>query len=104
MFPLTRVLLGSGINLLLFTIAFAQVPSVRTASISGRVTVSGNPAANAVVTAVVADPKIYNDGPQIIQANGRESVDRSVYRAVTNGDGSYLITGLPGNLGRWRSS
>jgi hypothetical protein len=95
MFPLTRVLLGSGINLLLFTIAFAQVPSVRTASISGRITVSGNPAANAVVTAVVAGPKIYIDGPQIIQANGRESVDRSVYRAVTNGDGSYLITGLP---------
>jgi hypothetical protein len=54
MFLLTRVIVISGINLLLFTIAFAQIPSVRTASISGRVTVSGNPAAIAVVTAIVA--------------------------------------------------
>jgi hypothetical protein len=95
MFLLTRVFLGIGINLLLFTIVVAQIPSVRTASISGQVTISGSPAANAVVTAIVADPKIYNDGPRIIQANGRESVDKPVYRAITNADGSYLFTGLP---------
>jgi Carboxypeptidase regulatory-like domain len=85
------LLLGS-INLLLFTIVHGQNPAGRTASISGRVTVSGKPVANAPVN--LAEVKIIK-GVRIIQSNGQERVDRLGYGTTTNADGIYLFTGLP---------
>jgi len=90
---LTFIFLFCIINFLLFTIVFAQNPAERTASISGRVTVSGNPAVNAMVKLVEVNPKIKS--PRIIQSNGREMVDRLGYSTTTNADGIYMFTGLP---------
>ncbi len=100
MIHLARIILPGIINSLFFAVILAQNPSVRTASISGRVTVDGKPAPNGLVTVVEVDPKI--EGARIIQSNGREAVDRLGYKATTNGDGSYLLTGLP--AGQFRIS
>jgi hypothetical protein len=91
MFRLTRIFLTGVINLLFFAIVCAQSPSERTASISGRITVGGKPAANALVTLAEVNPKKTS----IIESNGRVSVDRHSYKATTNADGSYRFTGLP---------
>jgi hypothetical protein len=88
------------VNSLFFAIVFAQEPSDRTASISGRVTVNGKPASNALVTAAEVEPKV--NGARIIQSNGREFVDRLGYKTKTDADGSYLFTGLP--AGRYKIS
>jgi hypothetical protein len=93
MFRLTCIFLPGIINSLFFAVIFAQSPSERTASISGRVTTNGKPAANGQVTVVEVDPQIK--GARIIQSNGRETVDRLGYRATTDADGNYIITGLP---------
>jgi hypothetical protein len=100
MIRLIRIILPGIINSLFFAVILAQSPSERTASISGRVTVDGKPAANGLVTVVEVDPKIK--GARIIQSNGREAVDRLGYKAATNADGSYLLTGLP--AGQYRIS
>ncbi len=100
MFSLTRIFLTGVINLLFFVIVCAQSPSVRTASISGRVAVGGKPAGNARVTAVEVEPKV--NGARTIQANGREVVDRLGYKTTTDADGSYLFTSLP--AGRYKIS
>jgi Carboxypeptidase regulatory-like domain len=86
-------LLFGSINLLLLTFVQAQNPAGRTASISGRVTAGGKPAANALVKLAEINPKIK--GARIIQSDGREMVDRLGYRTTTNRDGIYIFTGLP---------
>jgi carboxypeptidase family protein len=58
----------------------------RTASISGRVTISGKPAANAAVTITDNALKIY--------ADDSESPIRFETKARTDGDGRYLVGGL----------
>jgi hypothetical protein len=70
--------------------AIAQTPKrdnrPRTASISGRVTIAGKPAANAVITVVESDlkPGAGESEPRIpLQAKAR-----------TDGDGRYLVGGL----------
>jgi Carboxypeptidase regulatory-like domain len=100
MFRLTGIILPGIINALFFAVVFAQNPSARTASISGRVTVDGKPAANGLVTVVEVNLKI--SGARIIESNGREAVDRLGHKATTNSDGSYLLTGLP--AGQYRIS
>jgi Carboxypeptidase regulatory-like domain len=90
---LIYTLLFCNINLLLLTFVHAQNPARRTASISGRVTVSGKPVANVPVNLAEVNTKIQ--GARIIQSNGREMVDRLGYRTTTNADGIYLFTGLP---------
>src|SRR5262245_59520186 len=100
MIRLIRIILPGIINSLFFAVILAQSPSQRTASISGRVTVDGKPAANGLVTVVEVNLKI--NGARIIQSNGREAVDRLGHKATTNSDGSYLLTGLP--AGQYRIS
>lgn len=58
----------------------------RTASISGRVTISGKPAANAAVTITETALKIY--------ADDSESPIRFQTKVRTDGDGRYLVGGL----------
>jgi hypothetical protein len=64
----------------------------RTASIGGRVTVGGKPAANAMVLVMEVDPRSRGDwyggsdgGPQ----------KRAFIKVRTDGDGRYQVTGLP---------
>src|SRR5262245_51842218 len=70
--------------------ASAQTPQrdnrPRTASISGRVTIAGKPAANAVITVVEAD----------LKPDAGDSEMRIPFQAKTrtDGDGRYLVGGL----------
>src|SRR5262245_1884493 len=70
--------------------ARAQTPQrdnrPRTASISGRVTIGGKPAVNAVVTVSETDLKTDADGAEA-------PIPRQV-KARTDGDGRYLAGGL----------
>ncbi|MBO0862888.1 MAG: hypothetical protein J2P21_31200 [Chloracidobacterium sp.] len=70
--------------------ASAQTPQrenrTRTASISGRVTISGKPAANAAVIITETGLKIY--------ADDSESPIRFQTKVRTDGDGRYLVGGL----------
>jgi hypothetical protein len=93
MFRLAHIFFTCIINILFFAIVAAQNPLQRTASISGRVTVDGKPAINALVKVVEVELKI--EDIRIIQSNGRESVDRHGYKVATNTDGNYIFTGLP---------
>lgn len=78
---------------LLFITADAQTQQrdnrPRTASISGRVTIAGKPAANAKVSIT----ELNRDGnPFVDIADGRA---REVYKAITDADGRYRILNLP---------
>jgi len=63
----------------------------RTASISGRVTVGGAPAANASVMVMEVDPQSRNEWPS---AYHRESQQRAFVKVRTDGDGRYHVMGL----------
>src|SRR5262245_22931274 len=72
--------------------AGAQTPQrdnrPRTASIGGRVTVGGAPAANALVMVTEVDPPSGGSGP------GGESRQRAFIKLRTENDGRYRATGL----------
>jgi len=75
--------------------SLAQTPQrdnrPRAASISGRVTVGGKPAANAVVMVVEVDPQSRNEWAFVF---GGESSHRAFIKARTDGEGRYHATGL----------
>jgi hypothetical protein len=81
--------------LAVFTIAIAQTPQrdsrPRTASISGRVTVGGAPAANALVMVAEVDPQSRAVWPA---SSDNESRQRAFIKVRTDGDGRYRVTGL----------
>src|SRR5262249_34501642 len=72
--------------------SLAQTPQrdnrPRTASIGGRVTVGGAPAANALVMVTEVDPRSRGD------SFGAESQQRAFVKVRTDGDGRYRVTGL----------
>lgn len=76
--------------------AFAQVRPPdnrpRNCSISGRVTISGQPAANALVTASEFSQS-RNTSSVPLTADG--SMARTVYKVRTDADGQYQFVGLP---------
>jgi protocatechuate 3,4-dioxygenase beta subunit len=94
MFYRKRLLILALVSFLTAVCVNAQMPQrddrQRTASISGRVTVSGKPAANARVAIIELKPE--NQGEVMI--NPGENV-RAVYSAVTDGDGRYRVLTLP---------
>ncbi|MGH9935132.1 MAG: carboxypeptidase regulatory-like domain-containing protein [Blastocatellia bacterium] len=63
----------------------------RTASISGRVTVSGAPAANASVMVAEVDPRSRGGWSRAYYG---ESQQRAFIKVRTDGDGRYRVTGL----------
>lgn len=65
----------------------------RNCSISGRVTINGQPAANVSVSAVEAPA--HWDQPQPILQSPDGSVHRSLHKTRTDGDGRYQINNLP---------
>src|SRR5262249_19007804 len=65
----------------------------RTASISGRVTVAGKPATNALVMVAEVDPQSRNEWPNTYGYYG-ESEQRSFIKVRTDGDGRYRVVGL----------
>jgi hypothetical protein len=88
------------ITSILLLIAFSQSAGAqtprrdngpRTASISGRVTVGGAPAANALVMVAEVDPKLKNWWP-VKSFNMPEQ--RAFIKARTDGDGRYRVTRL----------
>ncbi|MCI0338318.1 MAG: carboxypeptidase regulatory-like domain-containing protein [Acidobacteria bacterium] len=91
-------------TLTLVSSALSQTPTrdnrPRTASISGRVTISGKPAVNATVTVIEDDPKLQVG--RIASQAGQEFVDQHYYRSKTDSEGNYQITDLP--AGRFRVS
>jgi Carboxypeptidase regulatory-like domain len=89
--PLSRI----GLFLFLLSpLVFAQSQnnSPRSSSISGRVTVSNNPAANIKVSAVEIKG---DDGSSGFSAAGLSPAERQGSSATTDGEGRYRITGLP---------
>ena len=96
MLRFTRFPILLSITLLaVFAVANAQTPQrdnrPRTASISGRVTVGGAPAANALVMVAEVDPQSRTmwRGSSI-----NEPQLRAFFKVRTNGDGHYRVTGL----------
>src|SRR5262245_23376833 len=72
--------------------AGAQTPQrdnrPRTASIDGRVTIGGAPAANALVMVMEADPQSW------VTWFGGDSTQRTFIRVRTDDDGRYQVRGL----------
>lgn len=95
MFRLTRLLILVLAVFPAFGSSLAQTPQrdnrPRTASISGRVTVGGKPAPNAVVTVVEVDPRSRNEWGF---GFGGESSNRAFIKARTDGEGRYHVAGL----------
>ena len=60
----------------------------RTASISGRVTIGGAPAANSFVVVMEVDPRSRDD------SIGADSQQRALVKVRTDNDGRYRVTGL----------
>jgi Carboxypeptidase regulatory-like domain len=83
---------------IIFAVANAQTQQrdtrPRTASISGRVTVAGAPAANALVMVAEIDPRWRAFWPY--GSFRSESQQRAFIKVRTNGDGRYSVTGLTG--------
>jgi protocatechuate 3,4-dioxygenase beta subunit len=81
----------------LTSLAFAQANDYdrrpRTASVSGRVTVGGKPAANITVTVTEDYSGMF--AVKIIALGGRDTVDPHFYKATTDSEGRYQINGLP---------
>ncbi|MCG3161109.1 MAG: hypothetical protein JMDDDDMK_02227 [Acidobacteria bacterium] len=77
-----------------FAHAGAQTPQrdnrPRTASISGRVTIAGKPAANAKITITELNSEENNPLARIAGGSARE-----VYNAITDADGRYRVFNLP---------
>ena len=65
----------------------------RTASVSGRVTIEGKPAAN--VTVAVTEPQSGIMEARIFTLGGRDFVDHRFYKATTDAEGKYQVNGLP---------
>src|SRR5262245_54467457 len=63
----------------------------RTASIGGRVTVGGKPAANATVLVMEVDPKLRGDYTEAFERWTRQY---AFIKVRTDGDGRYQVTGL----------
>ncbi len=82
-------------SLFIFSVADAQTPQresrPRTASISGRVTVGGAPAANALVMVAEVEPQSRAGWPV---SSINEPQHRQFFKVRTNGDGRYRVTGL----------
>ena len=78
-----------------FGSSLAQTPQrdnrPRTASISGRVTVAGKPAANVMVMVMEVDPQSRDD---VDAAFGSQSQRRTFIKVRTDGDGRYHGAGL----------
>src|SRR5262249_24087708 len=66
----------------------------RTASVSGRVTIAGNPSVNAAITVVETDLK----PDAVLAAGGSDNRIPFSAKVRTDGDGRYLITGLAEGL------
>ncbi|MBO0857550.1 MAG: hypothetical protein J2P21_03675 [Chloracidobacterium sp.] len=88
-------ILSSTALLFIFSIDSAQTPQrdnrPRTASISGRVTVGGAPAANALVTVAEVDSRSKTSWPA---SSNSESQQRAYIKVRTDGDGRYQVAGL----------
>jgi Carboxypeptidase regulatory-like domain len=93
----TRACLTVAIVLLACSQSFAQAADYdrrpRTASVSGRVTIEGKPAANVTVTVKEARSEMLE--ARIFSLGGREFVDHRFYKATTDAEGRYQISGLP---------
>ena len=93
----TRAYLTVAIVLLACSKSFAQAADydrrARTASVSGRVTIEGKPAANVTVTVKEARSEMLE--ARIFSLGGREFVDHRFYKATTDAEGRYQISGLP---------
>jgi Carboxypeptidase regulatory-like domain len=93
----TRAYLTVAIVLLACSQSFAQAADYdrrpRTASASGRVTIEGKPAANVTVTVKEARSEMLE--ARIFSLGGREFVDHRFYKATTDAEGRYQISGLP---------
>ena len=93
----TRACLTVAIVLLACSQSFAQAADYdrrpRTASVSGRVTIEGKPAANVTVT--VKEARSEMPEARIFSLGGREFVDHHFYKATTDAEGRYQISGLP---------
>jgi carboxypeptidase family protein len=63
----------------------------RTASIGGRVSLGGSPAANALVMVVEVDPRSRGEWPI---GSTVQSQQRAFIKVRTDGEGRYLVTGL----------
>ncbi len=94
---LWKISLTVVIAMLVCTMAFAQASDYdrrpRTASVSGRVTIEGKPAANVTVT--VTEPQSGIMEARIFSLGGRDFVDHRFYKATTNAEGKYQVNGLP---------
>src|SRR5215510_1352510 len=92
-----RVSLTVAVALLSASLAFAQASDYdrrpRTASVSGRVTIGGKPAAN--VTVRVIEPQSGTIEARIFTLGGRDYVDHYFHEATTDAEGRYQIRGLP---------
>jgi len=92
-----RVSLTVAVALLSASLAFAQASDydrrARTASVSGRVTIGGKPAAN--VTVRVIEPQSGTIEARIFTLGGRDYVDHYFHEATTDAEGRYQIRGLP---------
>jgi hypothetical protein len=93
----TRACITVAIVLLACSQSFAQAADYdrrpRTASVSGRVTIEGKPAANVTVT--VKEARSEMPEARIFSLGGREFVDHCFYKATTDAEGRYQISGLP---------
>ena len=91
--PLNLFSISSILLLIAAAQSNAQAPQrdhrPRTASIGGRVTVGGAPAANALVMVMEVDPPSGGSSP------GGESRQRAFVKVRTDGDGRYRAGGLP---------
>ncbi|MGH9802917.1 MAG: carboxypeptidase regulatory-like domain-containing protein, partial [Blastocatellia bacterium] len=77
--------------------AFAQTRQIdnrpRNCSVSGRVTINGQPAANVRVSAT--EVPMNWDSPQPIRQTADGSISRTSFNTRTDGEGRYQITNLP---------
>jgi hypothetical protein len=98
MLRFTRISIPPSIAILfIISVAGAQTPQgdnrPRTASISGRVTVGGAPAANALVMVGEVDPRSRAAWPA---SSNNESQQRAFIKVRTDGEGRYQVAGLTG--------
>lgn len=92
-----RAYITVAIVLLACSRSFAQAADYdrrpRTASVSGRVTIEGKPAANVTVTVKEAQSEMME--VKIFTLEGHEFVDHRFYKATTDAEGRYQVSGLP---------
>jgi hypothetical protein len=91
-----RIFLNAVALFFLYAGALSQTPSTDAkpgaSSISGRVTIRGNPAVKKRVAVREVKMNFGDSGPFL---RGDESREGKLYIAVTDSDGKYQVTGLP---------